>query len=378
MKITAVTTTINLPEVLFEFQKNLSENDHYDVNFIVIGDNKTPYWVSQFCSEENFDWLRVEYWSPKDQKEWLSGLNTDTSLIIPENDIRRRNIGFLLALQGGADVIVSLDDDNYPISGSDWLGTLNRAMEPKDGYNEVSSKNNFINPCNILVYGNEYVYSRGYPLNYWYTDSFSSYITPGKKKVIMHQMLWTNKPDVDAVSNLIYPNLKTCGFVAPSGFVGPIEPMLVAQEGQYFPVDTQSLAFSKELSVFHALYQEPLFGLPSHRYDDIWAGLFCQKLANKFGDGYSFGAPLVEHRRNTHDYIRDLQTEYIGMVLNSKMWKFIQDLDIQSQTYKSGFLEIADALPGGFKEYDPRVRGYIQNLSKSIRCWVELLERLGV
>jgi hypothetical protein len=372
VKFVAVTTTINKPTLVEEYSS--------DLEWIIIGDNKTPPSVAEYCSHHS----NVQYWSPKEQDAWIKTFlpnhQEKIRIVVPENDIRRRNIGFLMALKNGADVIISLDDDNYPLPGDDWLESLKCAFEEKQGYNEACSKNKIINPCNILIYGNEYVYSRGYPLSSWYTDSFSSCIVPGSTRVMMHQMLWTNKPDVDAYSNLIYPNLKMTGFIKPVGFIGyeNPKPYLVAGERQYFPVDTQSLAFRKELAIFHALYQEPLFGLPSHRYDDIWAGLICQRLINRFGDGASFGAPLVEHRRNTHDFVKDLQTEFVGSAVNAHMWKSVMEMFIESKDYKGGFIEIADKLPAVFRQYDSRVYAYICRLGESMRLWVEILEELGV
>jgi hypothetical protein len=378
IKITCVTTTINLPAVLFEYEKNFKEKSNSEVpNFMVIGDNKTSYWAEQVC--KGFTDINVQYFSPLRQKVWLDENfpKEDVSLVIPENDIRRRNIGFLVALKDGADYIVSLDDDNYPLVNDDWLETLKRAIEPKKAYLEVSSKNGYINPCNIMVYGeNQYVYSRGYPIDKWYSDSFNSWITLGQTNTVMHQMLWTNKPDVDAVSNLVYPELKFEKFLEPEDFVGPVEPVLVANKDQFFPVDTQSIIFSKKLSVFHALYQESLFGMPCHRYDDIWAGLFCQKLIHKNGDHASFGAPLVEHRRNVHNFQKDLQMELVGMSVNCKMWEHINGLNIQSKNYKDGFVEIADSLHECFKEYDSYIQRYMCKLGESMRLWVKMLDKL--
>lgn len=379
MKIGIVTTTINFPTFLYDFEINLinSEQRSEEINFIVVGDKKTPEEVQRFCENQSFEGLNVEYWDPESQDSYLEEFcELDlVGTVIPEGDIRCRNFGFLRALKVGSDIIVSLDDDNYPIQGIDWLGTLLRAFEEKEGYHEVASQNNIINPCNVLDYEG-YVYSRGYPFGAWYSDSFSSYIASGKRRIMMHQMLWTNKPDIDSWSNLCYPQTKVKGFRVPEGYVGLMEPKLVAREGQYFPVDTQSLAFRKELAVFHALYQEPLFGLPSHRYDDIWAGLICQKLINHNGDGASFGAPLMEHRRNKHDFVKDLQTEIIGASLNHRMWQVIMDMELTTKGYKEGFREIADKLPLGFENYDRRVQEYIGRLSQSMKLWSNLIDKV--
>lgn len=371
MKFAIVTTTINKPI----FLETLKEVEGFDaVNVIVVGDNKTPD-LTEYCETIG---PNVFYFSPSEQKIWLKAVfpDIDTDKVIPENDIRRRNIGFLWALKYyKPDVIISMDDDNFPL-GKSWLNDLEIAMETKECFSECASANGIVNPCNIMDYDG-YVYSRGYPTTQMYRDSFCAYVSPDKKKIMMHQMLWTNKPDVDSFTNIMNPDLNFKGFTQPANFnMGSesIKPMLVARENMYFPIDTQSIAFRKELAIFHAIYQEPLLGYPSHRYDDIWAGLFCQRLINEFGDGMSFGAPLVEHRRNTHNYAKDLQMEFIGSCLNPAMWAIIRNMPIVSRTYKEGFVEIAEKLPSYFKDYDIRVQNFIKNMCESMKIWVKMVE----
>jgi len=83
----------------------------------------------------------------------------------------------------------------------------------------------------------------------------------------------------------------------------------------------------------------------------------------------------VEHRRNTHDYIQDLCTEFNGIVLNDQMWKEIMEMPIESKTYKEGFLEIASHLPGMFED-NRWFWGFFNKMKDSMELWVELIESL--
>lgn len=378
MNISLVTTTINIPFFLKSFKPEFPSD--CTVNVIVVGDNGTPETVEYFCEELNKDnktFYKVDYWSPELQNVYIRNYLGDIDKIrkvIPEKDIRRRNFGFLIALEEGADYIVSLDDDNFPTEG--WEKSLLDFVTNHDNCT-TDSTFGIINPTEFLDNNirNPYIYSRGYPLRLWYKSNVYEDI-PIKKKInpVMHQMLWSNKPDVDAITNLAYPELKT-----GEGMNFPFNKSIIAHKDNYFPIDTQSLVFSKELSIFHAIYQEYLYDLPSHRYDDIWAGIFCQKIANTLGDSYSFGFPIMEHRRNTHNFQKDLQMEFAGMILNTHMWDSVINCDLNSKNYKDCFLELADELPGFFKEYNNFDVGSLMcEIRDSMRLWVDLLDKVGV
>jgi len=375
-----VTTTINPPNFLEAYVQNFTK---FDVNpdevfFLVVGDNKTPPGYENISNfeglKDSFDHRElplgaglkysVEYWNPKDQEWWIKDNFSQDSkeierLIIPHNDPRRRNFGFLRAHEIGADVIITIDDDNLPQPNSNWLGEHLKGLESSYRL-KVHSLNGIVNPCRLLHINEPYVYSRGYPISEFFSDNVLVYELESKKQTILNMGLWTEKPDVDSFTNLVYPNLHSSGQKFPFTYFG-------VEKDNYFPINTQNTAFKKELSIFHNLYMDPSF---IHRYDDIWMGLFAQKLANKFGDITSFGLPLVMHKRNTHNYQDDLWAEFIGIGMNSKMWKEVKDMDISSKNYTDGFLEIADKLP---KFQNPEVNKFLRTMKESMRLWVELV-----
>ena len=55
------------------------------------------------------------------------------------------------------------------------------------------------------------------------------------------------------------------------------------------------------------------------RYGDLWGGYFLQAVLRGSDWNVSFGEPLVDHRRNPHDYLTDLREEYWGMLLTDWM-----------------------------------------------------------
>ena len=49
MKTTIVTTTINIPILLLEHARNAWRYGHKDLDFVVIGDRKSPPETADFC-----------------------------------------------------------------------------------------------------------------------------------------------------------------------------------------------------------------------------------------------------------------------------------------------------------------------------------------
>lgn len=364
-----------MPVFLCEYYKNFDAFNHKDedVRFIIVGDNRTPKIAEDFVKEYSNNRYLTEYWSPTSQDQWLKKKfpNKPEQLrsVIPENDMRRRNFAYLRALEIDSDVVITIDDDNYPLPNVDWLGLHLENLEAKR-CRSIFSINSFVNPCRFFASEAPF-YSRGYPLAYWFMDDTNYSFALNSRESVLNQGLWTGKPDVDSYTNLIYPNLKT-------EYTASMLPRYSVEPNNYFPVNTQNTSFKKELSIFHNLYMEPIYNLPSHRFDDIWAGLFCMKLIHRRGKTASFGNPIVEHRRNTHNYQKDLQTEFIGVVLNTKMWDFIKDFEIQSTDYNRGFLEIAQGLEREFAKVftDNKIIKYLHRLADSMRLWVELTDTL--
>ena len=59
----------------------------------------------------------------------------------------------------------------------------------------------------------------------------------------------------------------------------------------------------------------PVPGGRIERYGDIWGGYFLQALMSGTSYHVCVGHPIVEHRRNPHDYLDDLRHEFWGLVL---------------------------------------------------------------
>ena len=117
-----VVTTIFEPAWLEGYLRNLRAHGRMDSTTLrIICDRKTPqsvYAAAQAAAEQGF---AVDCPALEEQQAYLERLGAPEGLV-PWNTDNRRNIGFLRALESGADVLISIDDDNYCSDEVDFVG----------------------------------------------------------------------------------------------------------------------------------------------------------------------------------------------------------------------------------------------------------------
>src|SRR5690349_18283280 len=119
MKTTIVTTTINIPVLLHKYAENAGRFGHSNLDFIVIGDRKTPPEIADFC--RTIDRIYpCAYLDIPAQQEYLKEL-PELWRHIRFDCIQRRNIGMLMAWRNGAEAIITIDDDNF-VCNQDFVG----------------------------------------------------------------------------------------------------------------------------------------------------------------------------------------------------------------------------------------------------------------
>jgi hypothetical protein len=94
--ITSIASSTN--RVLQTFAAECPQNN---MHFIVIGDSKSP---------SGFSLSNCDFFSIEQQK----GLSFKLAESLPECKYSRKNLGYLLAMKQGANVIIETDDDNFP------------------------------------------------------------------------------------------------------------------------------------------------------------------------------------------------------------------------------------------------------------------------
>jgi hypothetical protein len=323
MRTALITTTINIPKVL-ELYRAHSE----DVRFFVAMDKKTPTAAFELCNGmENCEALSEHghYWKCSELIGW--------------NTIARRNIAMLEALKWGADIIVTIDDDNIPLNGH-YFWSFESAIENGFAGIQASSESGWFDVGQLL---DPIAPHRGFPHVKASTPTYS-YCT--QRKVGVAAGICLGDPDISATTRIArapvvhrVSELLRAGIVVdPAGpravdrvtmeagvveRVGVTEramlPMVrMTNRGCWTVFNSQNTAIIRELAP--AFFMVPQWG----RYDDIYGSLLVQRLMRERGYVTHFGQPFVWQQRNRHDLLRDLRAEQFG---SERILDFAQWLD---------------------------------------------------
>jgi hypothetical protein len=368
MDATLVLTTVNIPYLLREYAENFAEYGRFDVGFIVIGDIPTPHQKARKIIEEiKEQGFEADYYDIPSQKRWLKKF-PNLSKIIPYRTDNRRNVGFLIAAEKNAQTIVTIDDDNY-VTNEDYY-KYHDIVGKTVTLQTVSSSNGWFNPCTLLETNHgALIYPRGYPFFKRYNEKYSYKLTTGN--VVLNMGLWINDPDVDAVTHLANPTKII-------RMKEKIDHIMLAPN-TYSPINTQNTAFHRKIlpCYYYILMGANIKGLKIDRYGDIWSGLFAKKVIDKMDDRITIGKPLTNHKRNTHNYLKDLKHELWGMILTEKLVEWLEQLQLESNNYFDAYLEIAQALQK-FKEnfQEAAIRKYFEKISYAMNIWIETCQKI--
>jgi hypothetical protein len=369
MKAAIVLTTVNVPTLLEAYAANFRKFDHSDIGFIVIGDLSTPHEkaleVTRKVKNEGFE---AEYLDIPSQKKWLKKY-PQIAKIIPYRTDNRRNIGFLMAAEQDANVIIAIDDDNYATPNEDFY-KYHSIVGKKATLSTVISTSGWFNPCTMLETDHGgLIYPRGYPFSKRRKEQYTFTETTGQ--IALNMGLWTADPDADAVTHLANPTqIVRMKSESDSIMLAP---------GTYAPINTQNTAFRRNTlpCYYYVLMNASLKGLKIDRYGDIWSGFFVKKAIDKMDERVTIGRPIVNHKRNSHNYLKDLKCELWGMLLTEEIVKWLEQLQLESDNYFDIYLEMSIELiklKNNFQEY--AIRKYLEKTSKAMNIWVETCRRV--
>jgi hypothetical protein len=367
-----VFTTINVPYVLRDLHLNLARHGWLDqVKVWVVGDRKTPPDTLKLCREVSASGMEVEYLDIPAQDAW--GLRCPTFYQrIPYNNETRRNIGYLRALEEGCVRLISIDDDNFP-TDLDFIGGHSVVGKVWDG-SLLASDNGFHNLCSYLqLEPAREIYPRGYPFRLRGAAGAPKEVDGKSVTIGVNAGLWLKDPDVDATTWL---NGKITGMA----YEGP--DLAVLDEGTWTPVNTQNTAVLRELIPAYLCIPMgwPVPGGQIQRYGDIWGGYFLQALITGTRYRVAFGKPVVEHRRNPHDYVDDLRFEFWGMILTDWLVDVLKGRFRPRERHITDRLrELADFLLGDAMHTLPawcpeEMREFLRWTAGNLSAWAEACE----
>ena len=286
MKVALITTTINVPAVLQLYRK-LDPS----VFFFVAADHKTPLEAYQLCADID----DCEIYSPDRQTE----LGYECSPLIGWNTIARRNIALREALRWGADVIVTIDDDNIPTGNSKWMSYAwdfeSVIDQPWSGL-EATSASGWFDVGTLLDPVSPH---RGFPHTKASPPIFKSVVDA---RIGVAAGICLGDPDISAVTRIANaPTVHRVSELLRAGIV--TDPRTT-----WTVFNSQNTAFIRELAPCFLMV--PQFG----RFDDIFASLVAQRQMAERNLYVHFGQPFCWQQRNEHDLIKDLSSELWGTV----------------------------------------------------------------
>ncbi|MFM7015485.1 MAG: STELLO glycosyltransferase family protein [Bacteroidota bacterium] len=264
-----------------------------NIPFYLMGDTKSP---------ADFNLEGCNFYSIDDQ------IKTGFSIVdqLPVKHYSRKNIGYLLAIQQGAETIIESDDDNIPLENF-W----NKRERYQTG--DKITNQGWINIFNH--FSTEHIWPRGYPIELVQAESENiPSIETGNYDCPIQIGLVQKNPDVDAIYRM------TCKL--PVYFEDGKK--VSVGNGTWSPFNSQNTVWYKDAF--------PLMYLPSYcsfRMTDIWRSFIAQRIAWENDWNICFHSPSVIHERNEAILLNDFNLEVPGYLNNRKIAKSLEALNLK-------------------------------------------------
>lgn len=373
MKAAIVLTTINVPVLLDGYYENLRAHGRLeDVTVIVIPDRKTPAAAYARCTDLKKRGLCVLYPDLDEQEKFLRRVGFPP-VLVPYDSDNRRNVGYLMALEKGADLIISIDDDNY-CSEEDFVRAHAVACGLEVEAEVVEATSGWFNPCTLLrLDSDRAVYPRGFP---YFARQVGSSLERRRTvaTVRINAGLWLEEPDLDALTWLAAPT-RAHAFTGPS---------VVLAANTWAPVNTQDTGLHRDVipSYYFVRMGYEVNGLTIDRYGDIFSGYFAQACAKHLGHGVRFGTPVAVHRRNAHNYLRDSAAELGCILLLEDLLAWLPEQKLEGKTYGEAYESLSFLLEDAVSSFSGPiwtrpVRAFFHELAYVMRRWVTVCRRIG-
>lgn len=238
-----------------------------------------------------------------------------------------RSYGFWKAYMLGADIIITLDDDCYPVDRD--------FVEQHIANLSGSAPEKWIN----TYPHRDFVFTRGIP-----------YHVRDKHPVVVSHGLWTNKIDLDAKTQMKAGDINMPSYPSMIQFI---------PKNVYFPMCSMNLAFRREAT---PLMYFPLMGFDPDikpwgydRFDDIWAGIIAKKICDHLGLAVINGSPFVEHRKASDPY-KNLLKERKGVQTNETLWKAVDKIVLTQKTPVTCYVELVEKVRFPKEKYFKKLR----------------------
>lgn len=334
-KVSIVVTSIFHPNrSLLALAEGAQKNNW---EFIIVGDVSSP---------KDFSLAGAAYYDVTAQKN----LEWKFAALCPERHYTRKNIGYLIAMANGSNVIVETDDDNIPNSQF-WLPrqkSLPSKLVTGAGWTNI-----------YRLFTDVKVWPRGLPLEEIHTsgDHISIGNFPTEVYCPIQQGLANENPDVDAVFRMTHEL-----------------PIIFEKSGNYHlnkglwcPFNSQNTTWLQD--AFPLLY---LPSFCSFRMTDIWRSFVAQRVMWECDWVLLFHGATVWQERNEHSLIKDFEQEVPGYLNNDKIKKLLDNVKL-----KSGKDEIGNNM---IRCYQELISHHIISDGKELvllKAWLDDIQLIG-
>jgi hypothetical protein len=368
-----VVTTIFEPAFLDGYVENLRRFGHETTDLIVIIDRKTPPSVASRCEYHRRAGMSVLCPTLEEQEAFLARFPSMAGRIPYDSD-NRRNIGFLMALERGAEVLISIDDDNYCDADVDFVGE-HLVTGTMSDLRATAGSDGWFNLCSLLHSSTkDEIFPRGFPYFARRAERSLREEPASPARVVMNAGLWLSDPDVDAMTRLTQaPRIRSA------------EPRSVRlADATWTPINTQNTSITRDAisAYYYVRMGFSLGGLRIDRYGDILSGYLLQKCVKARGEAIRIGSPVADHRRTPHNLFKDLYHELAGMVLLDDLLPWFTEMTIAGDDYRELYAALADAIEEksasmrGFV-WDDGGRDFLRETAGHMRAWLEAVAVIG-
>ena len=369
-----VVTTIFEPRFIDGYLANIERHGRRDsVDLIVIIDRKTPATVAQACAEAKARGFRVECPALDEQEGFLAKFPSMKERVPYDSD-NRRNVGFLMALERGAELLISIDDDNYCLDDSDFVGE-HAVVGDEIEVEESESSDGWFNIGTLLTTSSAMeIFPRGFPYFARGAQTRVSVLHARRARVAMNAGLWLSDPDVDAISRIaIAPRVTAAD--ARAHFLGA---------KTWSPINTQNTGIARDAiaAYYYVRMGFNVGGLSIDRYGDILSGYLCAACVKARGEAIRIGSPVADHRRTPHNLFKDLYHELAGVVLLDDLLPWLTAAKLTGTTYAELYANLADELEArsdswrGFI-WDQGGGAFLRETAQHMRAWLEAVRLIG-
>ncbi|RJQ78731.1 MAG: DUF288 domain-containing protein [Desulfobacteraceae bacterium] len=225
--------------------------------------------------------------------------------LCPKRHYARKNIGYLLAMKNGSDIIIDTDDDNFPCDEFWELRQRNVKVHSLES-GEWVNVYRYFSDANIWPRGFSlmHIKSAAPALEDMAVEDLDCPIQQG---------LADENPDVDAIYRLILP--------LPLTFKKGIQ--VAFKRGTWCPFNSQNTMWWKDAF--------PLLYLPSccsFRMTDIWRSFIAQRIAWENDWAVLFHDATVFQQRNEHNLLKDFADEIPGYLGNERLCLALNELPL--------------------------------------------------